>query len=356
MSRTQSLVKTTVAAASAVVLSTAAPSLFARPFIDVFEAYVDETDQLHVSGRGFDGRLALKIALGDYGDITDLCIIGGDETLICDLAPIGPLEVGDYRLTIAKGRAGILKSDFELTIGGVGPQGPEGPAGPPGPAGEIGPAGPPGPAGADGLAGPAGPPGPEGPAGADGAPGPAGPPGPQGLAGADGATGPAGPEGPMGPPGPKGDPGPAGADGVGLNPGTQVGQLLQWDGGNWVNTAPQQVVSGSGANNMQPYLAINYIIALQGIFPSRSQLEPFIGQISMFGGNFAPRGWAFCNGQLLPIAQNSALFSLLGTTYGGDGRTTFALPDLRGRVPVHFGSGPGLTPRSLGTRGGAETL
>ena len=78
----------------------------------------------------------------------------------------------------------------------------------------------------------------------------------------------------------------------------------------------------------------------------------------MFGGNFAPRGWAFCNGQLLAISQNTALFSILGTTYGGDGRTTFGLPDLRGRVPVHSGNGsagPGLTPRPLGQKSGAET-
>lgn len=76
----------------------------------------------------------------------------------------------------------------------------------------------------------------------------------------------------------------------------------------------------------------------------------------MFAGNFAPRGWAFCNGQLLAISSNTALFSILGTTYGGDGRTTFGLPDLRGRVPVHSGSstGPGLSPRPLGQRGGSE--
>lgn len=84
--------------------------------------------------------------------------------------------------------------------------------------------------------------------------------------------------------------------------------------------------------------------------------EPFIGQIVMFGGNFAPRGWAFCDGQLLPIAQYQALFSILGTTYGGDGRTTFALPDLRGRAPIHAGHGPGLTDRRLGASGGAESV
>ena len=85
-------------------------------------------------------------------------------------------------------------------------------------------------------------------------------------------------------------------------------------------------------------------------------MEPFIAQIMLFGGNFAPRGWAFCDGQLLPISSNSALFSILGTSYGGDGRTTFALPDLRGRAPIHAGAGPGLTPRVIGQTVGAEDV
>lgn len=76
----------------------------------------------------------------------------------------------------------------------------------------------------------------------------------------------------------------------------------------------------------------------------------------MFGGNFAPRGWAFCDGQLLAISQNTALFSILGTTYGGDGRTTFALPDLRGRAPIGPRNGPGLSDYRLGQRGGVETV
>jgi microcystin-dependent protein len=85
--------------------------------------------------------------------------------------------------------------------------------------------------------------------------------------------------------------------------------------------------------------------------------DQFVGEIRMFCGNFAPNGWAFCNGQLLPISQNTALFSLLGTNYGGDGRSTFALPDLQGAFPLHAGSsaGPGLTPRSTGQTGGSET-
>ena len=84
--------------------------------------------------------------------------------------------------------------------------------------------------------------------------------------------------------------------------------------------------------------------------------EPFLGQITMFAGNFAPRSWAFCDGQLLPIAQNSALFSILGTTYGGDGRTSFGLPDLRGRVAMGPRNGPGLSPRTLGQKSGVENV
>jgi microcystin-dependent protein len=84
--------------------------------------------------------------------------------------------------------------------------------------------------------------------------------------------------------------------------------------------------------------------------------EPFIGQICIYGFNFAPRGWAFCNGQILSIAQNTALFSLLGTTYGGNGQTTFALPNLQSRVPLHFGQGPGLSSYSLGQASGSESV
>ncbi len=84
--------------------------------------------------------------------------------------------------------------------------------------------------------------------------------------------------------------------------------------------------------------------------------EPFIAEVRIFAGNFAPRGWAFCSGQLLPISQNTALFSLIGTTYGGDGRTTTGLPDLQGRAPMHPGRGPGLTSRRLGERGGTTEV
>src|SRR5499426_4244130 len=84
--------------------------------------------------------------------------------------------------------------------------------------------------------------------------------------------------------------------------------------------------------------------------------EPFLGQIQPFGFNFAPTGWATCDGQILSIAQHTALFSLLGTTYGGNGQTTFRLPDLRGRVPVHQGQGPGLSPYTLGEVTGTENV
>ena len=84
--------------------------------------------------------------------------------------------------------------------------------------------------------------------------------------------------------------------------------------------------------------------------------DPFVAEIRIFPFNFAPKGWAWCDGQLLPISQNTALFSLLGTTYGGDGKSTFALPNLQGRTPMHPGQGPGLSLHNLGETGGAQTV
>lgn len=141
---------------------------------------------------------------------------------------------------------------------------------------------------------------------------------------------------------------------IGLNPATNAGDLMTWDGMNWIAKKPD--ILQYDRSNMQPFLTVNFVIALQGIFPSRNAAEPFIGEIMMVGFNFAPRGWALCDGQLLAINQNTALFSLLGTTYGGDGRTTFGLPDLRGRVPLHQGQGYGLSPRSMGAKSGSETI
>jgi microcystin-dependent protein len=90
--------------------------------------------------------------------------------------------------------------------------------------------------------------------------------------------------------------------------------------------------------------------------PSSADVNPFIGDIMTVGFNFCPRGWAEADGQLLPISSNTALFSLYGTFYGGDGRTTFGLPDFRGRAPVHTGNGPGLSPRVIGSKAGSETV
>jgi microcystin-dependent protein len=144
------------------------------------------------------------------------------------------------------------------------------------------------------------------------------------------------------------------------NPMLFDGALLYWDDGSKSYIAggkPSYTInSGNGINNIQPYQAINYIIALYGAFPSRSGIDsPTVGEITMFGGSFAPTGWAYCNGQILSIVDNQALFALLGANYGGNGRTTFGLPDLRGRVPMGAGSHPWLTSRRLGEKGGIES-
>ena len=96
-------------------------------------------------------------------------------------------------------------------------------------------------------------------------------------------------------------------------------------------------------------------VLINGATTVSAGAEPFVGEVQWFAGNFAPRGWALCDGQLLAISSNTALFTILGTIYGGDGRTTFALPDVRGRVMIHAGNGPGLSNRRLGERGGTET-
>ena len=242
-----------------------------------------------------------------------------------------------------QGPAGI-----DGVTGAQGPIGLTGPQGPAGNDGAVGATGPQGPAGNDGAVGATGP---QGAAGNDGAVGATGPQGPAGNDGAVGATGPQGPAGPIGLTGPQG---PAADFNL---PNQTSGDLVTYDGTNWV--AKNAVISNTGANqamnNMQPYLAVTYIIALQGLYPSRSSDNPFIAEIIMFGGNFAPRGWAYCDGQLLPISSNSALFSILGTTFGGDGRTTFALPDMRGRTAIHAGRGNGLSSYRIGERGGLET-
>ena len=127
-----------------------------------------------------------------------------------------------------------------------------------------------------------------------------------------------------------------------------------------VDMQPDAIANAGGIqshSNMSPFSTIKCLINLIGIFPGGSAPQPFLGEIRWVAYSIpTPRGWANCDGQLLPISQNQSLFSLLGTTYGGDGRTTFGLPDMRGRMPMHEGSGPGLTPHPLGQRAGTETV
>jgi microcystin-dependent protein len=259
-----------------------------------------------------------------------------DTSIVANLpATITP---GSYPLVVnADGKlddkhgGGGHSAILDVTIGTVGPQGPQGDKGDQGDTGPIGPAGDKGDKGD------------QGDQGIQGETGPVGPIGPAGAKGDTGDTGATGPAGPQGPPG------------IGINPGTDVNDQLYWDGSNWIaDQKSNQMVIDDG--NMQPWLGIYHCIALTGIYPSRNGLDPFIGEIMQVGFGFAPRGWALCDGQLLSISQNTALFSLLGTTYGGDGRTTFGLPDLRGRTAVHPGSGPGLRNRQWGQRSGFENI
>jgi microcystin-dependent protein len=141
---------------------------------------------------------------------------------------------------------------------------------------------------------------------------------------------------------------------IALNPGTAVGDLITWDGANWVNMQPAVQHFSLTVDNRQPFEVLNYCIALVGVFPSQNSSEPFLSEIELYGFNFPPKGFAFCNGQLLPINQNAALFSLIGTFYGGNGTSNFALPNLQGRVPLHMGNGSGLSPYVVGQTGGFE--
>ena len=317
---------------------------------------------------------------GDKGDAGAVGAVGpkGDKGDAGAVGTVGPKgDKGDAGAVGAAGPKGD-KGDAGA-VGAVGPKGDKGDVG------AVGATGPKGDKGDTGAVGAAGPKGDKGDAGAVGAAGPKGDAGAEGVAGPKGDKGDAGVAGPIGPKGDKGDTGLAGADGTVLPDGLQTGDILVWDSTldppaykSTFNPVPTNGVSNDQllywdatnetyiaknkpsytalpANIMQPYTTVSYIVALQGVFPSRSSADPLLGEIIMFGGNFAPRGWAFADGQLLPISQNTALFSLFGTIYGGDGRTTFALPDLRGRAAIHAGSGPGLTPRPLGSSGGAQT-
>ena len=138
---------------------------------------------------------------------------------------------------------------------------------------------------------------------------------------------------------------------VKLNAGTAAGQLLSWDNNNWVNTNAKPIAE---LDNHQPYLALNFCIDTQGLFPSRNDVNAFLVEIKIYHYNFAHKYWFSCNGQLISLSQNTALFALLGTTYGGNGQTNFGIPDFRGRVPIHAGQGSGLSEYSMGQQAGVE--
>lgn len=135
---------------------------------------------------------------------------------------------------------------------------------------------------------------------------------------------------------------------AGLGAGMAAGSLL----------LPEEAWAGVEERAARFGITPGTLVDAQGRPVGRAPMgaEPYIAEIMIFGGNFDVRGYALCNGQLLSIAQNTALFAILGTTYGGNGQTTFGLPDLRGRFPMHFGQGPGLSPRSLGEQSGQETV
>lgn len=314
---------------------------------------------------GLTGRQGEKGDQGDVGETGDRGAKGpqGDQGEKGDK--------GDTGETGPKGEKGD-KGD----VGETGDRGAIGPQGDQGEKGDTGEKGDKGDVGAQGATGATGPKGDKGDTGATGPEGKQGPKGDQGLQGIPGIQGVTGGTGEKGD---KGDQGPAGASSYGAISPLEIvadtirlktgdttalgdtviynnGSLISFDGTNWV--VKERLINQTGVasnTNIQPFQVVNFIIAMQGVYPSRNAADPFIAEIIMFGGNFAPRGWALCDGQLLSISQNTALFSLLGTTYGGDGRTTFGLPDLRGRVPMHAGNGPGLSQRRLGEKGGAET-
>ena len=139
-----------------------------------------------------------------------------------------------------------------------------------------------------------------------------------------------------------------------INAGTAAGDLLTWDGNNWVNLQPAVQHFSQTVDNRQPWLAVNFNIAEFGIFPSQnSAATPYVGEIYMMGCNFAVNGFALCDGSLQSISSNVVLFDLIGTTYGGDGVNTYALPDLRSRVPVQMGNN-GTSNYIIGQTGGSE--
>lgn len=149
-----------------------------------------------------------------------------------------------------------------------------------------------------------------------------------------------------------------GGGGISVSNTPGEGDLVYYSSGNWIARRLTLANTGGGSaiSIMQPFLALNYCIATTGLWPSQASENPFIGEIELFAFNYAPVNYAKCDGQILSISSYNSLFFLLGTTYGGNGTTTFGLPDLRGRTPIHQGQGSGLTNRALGASGGAESV
>ena len=330
---------------------------------------MDDIDAIAIVGRGLPvNRRDLSVHLGapgEPGEISASCqpVSPLTQAITCRLGELPP--AGDYLLRVANTRMGTAAA-YALTVGAVGPEGPRGetgatgPAGTQGPAGSVGPMGPQGPVGPtgpngqDGLpgavgpAGPAGAAGPIGPTGAigpAGAPGPVGPVGPIGPAGPEGMAGPLGPMGPAGLPGPAG---PAGAPGV-QGPAGPAGPIgLVGPTGAPGATGAAGATGPQGPQGPQGPMGPMGPMGPQGI-PGNSELSQHYGQntgngleshtyecvmgtMSLSASFRAGEGMP-AKGQLLPINQYSALFSLLGTRYGGDGQTTFALPDMRPVTP-----------------------
>ena len=140
---------------------------------------------------------------------------------------------------------------------------------------------------------------------------------------------------------------------------TTSGNFLVANGTNWISKSITLSLSATGSGQpisiLPPYLTIRYCIAIYGNFPARNGIDPFMGEIEILPYDFAPNGWADCDGSILPVAQNQALFSLLGNRYGGNGQTSFALPDLRGRFPIGQGQRPTFSNYQMGQAGGSET-
>jgi microcystin-dependent protein len=321
--------------------------------------------ETHAINANVNGLVTLEIGLGavQFGSFTNIDWSSGTYFIKTET---DPTRGSSYTITGISQLLSVPYALYAKTSGNSTPdaQGQPGADGANGIDGEKGDKGLVGDTGAEGARGLSGIQGSRGIDGEKGDKGLVGDTGAEGAIGASGSQGSPGMDGERGNIGERGDAGTNGIDGekgetgdAGAFPTGDNGDLFTHDGTNWVAKKPSiQAHESQNLNVSNPYLGIHYIIATQGTYPSRSSSSPFIAEIIMFGGDFAPRGWAFCDGQIISIIQNQALFSLIGTTYGGDGRTTFRLPDLRGRTPVHAGTGAGLSNVRLGEKRGVESI